>query len=164
MSGRERFYTAIGEGADLPLPGSYRVERFRPRLGRLRPASIPDQPPSLLYLFWYLASSGGYEIYVVRDGEAIVHTSHLLTKNPKFAFMGKRDLEIGPCWTHGEHRGRGIYPAILSRIRKDHSAKRLWIFCGEDNLASRSGIERAGFSFAGTGVKRRGVYRIDTPA
>ena len=164
MAARKRFYTSVGEGS---LPSSvdpYRVECFRPRLSRLRPAALPDLPPLALHLFWYLASRSSYEIYVVRTDEAIVHTSYLLSKNVKFAFMGARDLEIGPCWTHHQHRGRGIYPAILSRIRKDHPAKRLWIFCDEDNLSSRKGIERAGFTFAGTGLKRRGIYRIDDPA
>jgi RimJ/RimL family protein N-acetyltransferase len=78
--------------------------------------------------------------------------------------MGSGDVEIGPCWTHADHRGQRIYPAVLARIAWDYAGKRLWIFCDEDNAASRKGIERAGFSFAGTGTKRLGVYSVGEAA
>lgn len=55
---------------------------------------------------------------------------------------------IGNCFTIPEMRGRGLYPGLLAVIC-DHLAdsgyKRAIISCSPDNLASRRGIERAGF-------------------
>ena len=164
MAGRQLFYTLDGPAADLSLAEGLVLERFHPTVSSLRPADMPEPPPLPLQLFWHLFSRQSYEIYLVRAGGAIVHTSHVITKNPKFAFMGPSDVEIGPCWTDKAYRGRGIYPAVLSRIARDRSGKRLWMFCDEDNSSSRKGIERAGFSFAGAGGKKRGIYRIEETA
>ena len=164
MAGRQLFYTLEGPASDLALAQDCALERFRPKLTRLRPADVPEPPPLALQLFWHLASENSFELYVVRCGGAVAHTSYVLSRNPKFAFMQPGDVVIGPCWTHGDFRGRGIYPAVLGRIARDHAGKRLWIFCGEDNASSRKGIERAGFTFAGVGGKRLGVYSIETGA
>ena len=164
MAGRQRFYSLQGSAADLALPAGCVLERFRPKLTRLRPADVPEPPPLALQLFWHLASQKSFELYVVRCGGAVAHTSYVLTRNLKFAFMQPDDVVIGPCWTHGDFRGRGIYPAVLGRIARDYDGTRLWIFCDEDNVSSRKGIERAGFAFAGTGRKRLGVYSIEDGA
>jgi len=47
-------------------------------------------------------------------------------------------------------RGRGLYPALLTRMVKEAMEmgyRRAMIFAGEDNLPSRQGIEKAGFEF-----------------
>lgn len=55
---------------------------------------------------------------------------------------------IGNCFTEPEARGRGLYPALLRAMcdelaRRGH--RRVIISCAPDNVASRRGIERAGF-------------------
>jgi L-amino acid N-acyltransferase YncA len=55
---------------------------------------------------------------------------------------------IGNCFTEPEARGRGLYPALLRAMcdelaRRGH--RRAIISCAPDNVASRRGIERAGF-------------------
>lgn len=76
--------------------------------------------------------------------------------------MKKGDLQIGPCWTHPSHRGKRLYPSVLTAIAATHRGKALWMFTDEKNVASQHGIERAGFSRFGTGEKSGllGIYRI----
>lgn len=160
MAEPQRFYKLDGAPAAVDLPAGYEIELFEPSLLRLRPKEAAEGPPLALCLFWHLTSRNGYSIYCVRQGHEIVHSSYVITNNPRFGFMGRDDLEIGPCWTAESRRGRGIYPAVLSRIARDHPGVRLWMFAGEGNVGSQRGIERAGFEAVGTGGKRRGVYRI----
>lgn len=163
-----RFYrypgTAPAGAPPAALPGSVTLEVFRPRLGRLRPVR---RNRLLMYLWWYLTCRQGYTVYCVRDGQEVVHMSHVLTKHPRFRFMAPGDVEIGPSWTAPSHRGRGIFPAVLSRIVEDHfggggAGGAVWIFTDATNAASRRGIEKAGFEYVGAGSKSRwlGVYRI----
>lgn len=63
---------------------------------------------------------------------------------------GIRDGEfwIFHCRTAGWARGRRIYPLVLIRILEDYRREGFvssWIYTRETNIASRRGIERAGF-------------------
>ncbi len=58
---------------------------------------------------------------------------------------------IYSCFTAAWARGRHLYPAVLARILHDYrkrGAAHAWIYVAEPNLASRKGIERAGFRLA----------------
>lgn len=50
-------------------------------------------------------------------------------------------------------RGRGVYPAVLTWMRRHahpwFAAKRIWIYCEAENLPSRSGIGKAGYEPSG---------------
>ena len=50
---------------------------------------------------------------------------------------------ITDCWTPPELRGRGVYPAVLSRLAT--RAGGAWIYCEAANVASAAGILKAGF-------------------
>lgn len=145
------------------LPGEYALQQFTPRLFRLGHPDNPASPPLAMAIFWYLFSSARYHVfYVVFEGR-IVHSSYLLWRNPRLAFMKRGDVHIGPCWTDPQHRGRRLFPAVISRIAALHSGRRVWMIADEDNLASRNGIERAGFRLVGFGRKIAGRYTIDSP-
>jgi hypothetical protein len=63
------------------------------------------------------------------------------------------DAFIGPCNTYLPFRGQGLYPAALEiacDFSKRRGLSRVIINTKEKNLASKSGIERAGFKITGT--------------
>ena len=70
-------------------------------------------------LLWNLATLGKVKVYAVYDKNKRIHTSYVVRGREKFLFLGKSDIEIGPCWTNSEYRGRGIYPMVLSSIIKN---------------------------------------------
>ncbi len=109
-----------------------------------------------------------YKIYYVLNEGRIVHISHVISRNPKFPFLGNEDFEIGPCWTAPEFRGQGLYPFVLARIAADFrdNLGKLYIFAEKENKASLAGISKSGFKFIGSGSKTGflGIYRITQPA
>ncbi|HEY6978203.1 MAG TPA: hypothetical protein VH396_18005 [Chitinophagaceae bacterium] len=84
--------------------------------------------------------------YAVFDSEKLVHTSWLFKKHSISTQLGYKDaLTIGPCETIKSHRGKGIYPAVLSTIQKDNPDAELVIFVKMSNAPSIQGIMKAGF-------------------
>jgi hypothetical protein len=84
--------------------------------------------------------------YAVFDGEKLVHTSWIFKKKSVSRQLGYKDaLTIGPCETIKSHRGKGIYPAVLSTIQKDNPDAQLVIFVKMSNAPSIQGIMKAGF-------------------
>lgn len=55
---------------------------------------------------------------------------------------------IFDCWTSPDCRGQGLYPWAIRRLAAEATARGLaaWIYCYEQNTASRRGIEKAGVS------------------
>ena len=143
------------------MPADYAVEEFKPSPFSLRSADDREAPPFLLHVFWYLVSSRPYRVFYTRQHGAIVHVSYLLAWNPRFAFMARADLQIGPCRTDPAHRGRGLFPATLAHIVALYPNRTIWMFADETNEASKQGIRKAGFALIGRGTRRRGIYRLE---
>ncbi len=62
---------------------------------------------------------------------------------------GSADAYFWDCRTGDAHAGRGLYRAGLSsaaRRAASQGARSVWIECPSDNVASRRGIEAAGFA------------------
>ena len=78
--------------------------------------------------------------------------------------MNKRDLEIGPCNTYAEYRGKNIYPFVLSEITKAIGSddREFYIMTYANNIASQKGIIKAGFKKVGEGNKHNilGIFKI----
>jgi RimJ/RimL family protein N-acetyltransferase len=157
------FVAQPGPSVETALPDGLRIVVFRPRPWRL---NDHERRPSLTHAYWLLATLGRYEIWYVRDATGrIVHYSYVLPWIPTFPFMGRRDLEIGPCVTGDAHRGRGIYPAVLRAIRARRAdAARLWVMTEATNMPSIRGIEKAGFRLAGHGRKRLHFFLLEHAA
>lgn len=111
---------------------------------------------------FHLSSKGNFSIYYVtaEDGKPI-HTSYVTGPAPKFPFMDKGDIHIGPCYTDPDHRGKGIYRKVLRAIHADHchGHRGAYMIVHEENLPSIKGIEAAGLTHVGT-VERQGVRKI----
>lgn len=78
----------------------------------------------------------------IQFGEKEVEVHRFLKRKIK-----KDEAFIHYCETAPEARGKNIYPAVLSRIVNDFKGKykNIYISTNINNLASRRGIEKAGF-------------------
>ena len=108
---------------------------------------------NLLHLAWYgerneiAPTELGAECRITMDGAAGV---------------------IYDCWTPPLHRGKGIYPAVLSALLQQCFTRHgeIWIYCLESNTASRKAIEKVGFRLRKHMIRSRlagrCVYEVQT--
>ena len=98
------------------------------------------------------------------DGARIAAYGWLQTWRPfrrRFWWLTDDAICLGPCWTHPESRGRGLYSRMLSHtlaICRQRFSKRIIVWADADNIPSRRGIERAGFQ--SLGVHRISLYAM----
>lgn len=107
-------------------------------------------------LMWNVFCFGNCSIYRLYDDNVLVHSSLVARSKIKFPFLKKEDIEIGPCWTNADYRGRNIYPYILSliiqkEIRTNGSA---YMIIDDENMASIKGVSKVGFVNTGQVVKK----------
>lgn len=112
--------------------------------------------------------SDGEVCYIAYWGGRCVHRSWVrVTPGMAWALypffkirLGADSVLVHACATDEKFRGRGIYPAVLSKIIQDFQGKRIYISASIENNSSRKGIERAGFRL----VKQESVrYRFGLP-
>lgn len=148
---RELFYYDSSGINSIENDFEYDIEVFQPTLFNLK----CHKSSSVLFLFWYLFSRNKYFIVYVKNQNKIIHHSVCITKFYRFPFMDSNDLEIGPCWTDENYRGKGIYPYVLKYVLSNFKDKydKFFIMTDSDNIASQKGILKAGFEFIGKGTK-----------
>lgn len=115
-------------------------------------------------LFWFLITLGKTYIYCVYVGEKQIHYSYVMKKCYKFPFLKSNDIHIGPCFTHPDYRGQGIYPAVIQRITTDfglnsEKGPHGYMIVDEKNVSSIRGVEKAGFKKTGI-VEKTGFLKI----
>lgn len=139
----------------------YDIEIFAPTLFQLKKHSAK----MLIYLFWFIMTKGKFRIIYVKKDKIIIHYTHILPKFFKFPFMHDKDLEIGPSWTAQGHRGKGIFPAVLTYAIQYFKEKKrtFYVFAHIDNHPSQKAILKAGFSkwMNGCKTEKLGIYRIE---
>ena len=94
---------------------------------------------------------GVRDFFVYKDNEKIGHISWIYYRNNPNRIMNlsTKQCEIKFCLTLPEHRGRGIYPAVLSKIQnylKQKGYAKVFICVKDGNIPSITGIEKVGFS------------------
>ena len=99
----------------------------------------------------------GDKLFIARRADQILHVAWLATRE-QIACTS----EVGPepvitlpqpvsviydCWTPPDHRGQGIYQAVLHALvaHAPASVEETWIWCARSNGASAKAITRAGF-------------------
>ena len=105
---------------------------------------------------WNAATLGKVRAYSVYDGEKRIHSSYVVRGKEKFLFLKKADIEIGPCWTHPDYRGREIYPHVLVSILRSELLSRggtAYMIIKDTNMPSQHGASKAGFTRTGELVK-----------
>jgi hypothetical protein len=136
------------------------IEHFKPSILKLK----KHRGRPMLYLFWYLFTFGKYSIFYAKDSTGkVLHYSHTIPNFFKFPFLNKKDLQIGPCWTDQNHRGKNIYPAVLTYIINflNNKIDTFYIITDYDNVSSQKGIIKSGFELFALGYKKGllGVYK-----
>lgn len=150
--------------SDINKSGQYLVKKFKPNVCRIsiNTSEKLNFQKKLIRIYFYIITKGDFEIYFVENNREIVHTSYVLGNCFKFRFMKKGDIEIGPCYTNKEHRGKGIYPEVLRKIcsERNNQNTNIYIFVEENNISSIRGIEKSGFEFVGILKKGKlGTYQ-----
>ena len=97
---------------------------------------------------------GVKDFFTAVDNKKIRHISWIYYQDDpnRFIRLGSKDAEIKYCLTLPEHRGKGIYPAVLREVigyLKEKGFMRVFITVQEDNIPSIRGIEKAGFKCVG---------------
>jgi ubiquinone/menaquinone biosynthesis C-methylase UbiE/GNAT superfamily N-acetyltransferase len=148
----------------------YRCVTWTPGLHRVVPAALlrhqhRDSPIRFRHLvyFWihhYLSlfrTRREYLILLVLRGEELAHYSLVRSRDFRFPFMGAGDIQVGPVWTHPNHRGRGLasYALAMIRARWADTHCRLWWVCSRDNTPSNRVATRQGLSIVGQGFRRK---------
>ena len=120
-----------------------------------------DKSERFKRLLWFIITRGKLRILYFFDGTKIVHYSFVITKNLRFPFMAKSDLQIGPCFTNSNYRGKGLYTRALTLIPElfSHQTDTFWIYTTEKNIVSQHAIEKAGYVFQGR-YMHHGIFRI----
>jgi L-amino acid N-acyltransferase YncA len=97
----------------------------------------------------------------VRKGPATVRVHPLLVESQPAGHAYVHYCETAPC-----ARGRGVFPAVLSTIARDHATETVWTAVNSRNAASLKAMRKAGF-VAGRRIKVRfllGVRRVTAEA
>jgi RimJ/RimL family protein N-acetyltransferase len=154
------FFNAPGGSLPLddfaaPSPSAEQLDVWQPTLASLRPRGLALLP----YAFWWLAHylrlfrNRRYSVFVLRDGDAIVHRSCVFPPYLRFPFMKPRDVQVGDVWTAADRRGRGLSVATLRRILALHTDTDVWFLCDADNAASIALATRVGMKLYGIGTR-----------
>ncbi|MHC1775881.1 MAG: GNAT family N-acetyltransferase [Lentimicrobium sp.] len=104
---------------------------------------------SLVNLLWYITTFGRFSILVLLDKDVVVHYSYITPKVFRFPFMGRRDQQIGPCVTHPDYRGKGIFTNVLKLIPAYYANESdlVWTYTTQDDIAAQKAFAKAGYSF-----------------
>ncbi len=118
-------------------------------LGKL-PAERISLKTWLTRAWFKIITRGNLSIYYTTNSDgAITHTSYVVGKCFKFPFLNENDYEIGPCFTHPQYRGQGIYPMVLDYITQTKNGNHFYMLVHPTNTPSIRGIEKAGFNKIG---------------
>lgn len=140
------------------LPSGYQLKIWRPSIFELIPKGLPKFPFILWSIMHYLKlfSNSNYNIFLIYYNNVIIHYSGVLPKHFKYPFMDENDIQIGPCWTHTEHRRKGIASYALRKIVETYKKPgcKFWYITREENIPSKEFIESLGFLKYGIGFKK----------
>lgn len=119
---------------------------FKPSVFRLHINSL-NFKQWIMNLYWYILNNGKYSIYYICYRNEIIHTSYCMPKSYKFPFMSKNDIQIGPCNTSDQYRGKGLFPYALSMIIDDYykNGTKLYMIINQENIPSQKGASKIGF-------------------
>ena len=158
--------------AKFTLNNRYNCKLWRPKITNIKPSGLPLFPFGIWWLFHYLRifRNREYCIFLIYDGETLVHRSCVFPGYFRFPFMLKNDLQIGDSWTHPDYRGKGMAPFAIYQILllKGKHGRRLWYITESNNYPSIRVIEKVGFKKVGEGRRKKrfgfrfmGYFEID---
>lgn len=114
---------------------------------------------NLMYLLFWKWKRKIFEIHLVYAKNNIIHYTFVLPKCFRLPFMKKSDLEVGPCYTHPDYRGRGLTPYILKEVFKNHATSDIFGLIRHDNEKSIRAVEKIFMQQTGV-CNRKEVFGI----
>jgi hypothetical protein len=79
----------------------------------------------------------------------IAHESTLYRFTPLAISLGYFGNVIGNCKTHKEHKGKGLYGAVVTYITVNYCLRNPILFVDDNNIASIKGLQKIGFEAMG---------------
>jgi RimJ/RimL family protein N-acetyltransferase len=156
------FYCCHGEVAtpvEAVLGFPYNSRLWTPTQGGIVPAGLPVWPFAVWTCMHHLRLFGSreYGLFLVHQGDRLVHRSGLFPRYARFPFMGRNDLQIGDVWTHPAHQNRGLASFAVQQILhvKAKPGRSIWYVVDATNLPSIRMVEKLGFVRVGVGVRSR---------
>ncbi len=132
-----------------PLPGLDIAREPDPQVM----AAVQDHPPARMTARF----AAGHRAYLARMHGEVAGWGWVATESATIGELHVRfrvpagDRYLWNFVTRPAHRGMGIYPRLLQGIvrRESAEAERFWVVHAPENRASRSGIQKAGFTKGG---------------
>ena len=160
LEAQQIYYVFTCEPTDshpTQLDTSFSLRRWRPSTTRIVPPSL-----HLFHGLWWLAHyfrvfrNRDYTVYLVQDGDRVIHRSCVIPCYFRWPFMSGNDMQISSTWTDPDYRGAGIATATLEQIVHDlrRDGRRFWYVSRPENPASIAVCVKAGFTLRGTGQRR----------
>jgi RimJ/RimL family protein N-acetyltransferase len=141
------------------LPSGYTSELWRPKGMKIKPSALPLMPFAIWWLFHHarVFANRDYCLYLISDGQTLVHRTCIFPGFFRFPFMRQNDLQAGNTWTSPQHRGRGLALCALAQSIRAvlTEGRHLWYVCADDNEASIHIALKAGMQLVGKGVRTR---------
>ena len=166
------------ESPKIEIDYRYHTVLWRPSLFSIIPKGVSFKPFLAWWFFHYLRLfyNRNYGLFLIYDGDKLIHRTLLTPGYFRFPFMKKNDLQIGDTFTDISYRGKGLATFAIREIIQSHLNDHLngektchfWYLVEEDNIASIRAIEKAGFRMVGKGKRKKrfglsflGYYELD---
>jgi RimJ/RimL family protein N-acetyltransferase len=173
-----RFYGAatgaIPVGVDEPLDPACVYRMWRPRGHSVVPPGVRDRACLRAFVHTWATSllagrNDPYCFLLIYRAGVLVHYTGVVRTCFRFPFMAPDDLQLGPVWTHPDHRRRGLLTfslqTLLTSLRRP--GRTFWWLCRAENAASVRAVEKLGFALMGSGdrtgrfgLRPLGVFRL----
>ena len=101
----------------------------------------------------------------VGNGGRLLHYSVVCPSAMHMPWLDEEETgsEIGGCLTVPSARGKRLYPYVLQRIRRENgNGSPIYMIVEANNMASRAGMERAGFKLTRVLARKSGGVRPPT--
>ena len=164
-------FNAGNQLKNISIDNKYSKVLWKPSFLKIFPAGFNWIPFAVWWAMhnFHIFSNEDYGLYLVFDGDSLIHRSVITPRYFRFPFMGKEDLQIGDTWTMSEHRGKGLAGYAVQNIVKSlkKSGRKFWYVVDENNGPSIRAIEKTGFEKYAMGVRTKrmnmraiGTYKI----
>ncbi len=110
---------------------------------------------NLMYLLFWKWRRKIFELHLLYAENDIVHYTFVLPQCFRLPFMKKRDLEVGPYFTHPDYRGRGLTSYMLGKIIQTHPTSNLYVLVRSENRPSIKVLEKNRLALVGACQRKK---------
>lgn len=160
---------------EVSIDKRFKAVLWNPAKFEIVPKRVALLPFGVWWVMHYLHlfSNQDYGLYLIYDGNNLIHRSVITPRYIRFPFMTREDLQIGDTWTMSDYRRNGLAHFAIQRIFELYKKnnRRFWYVVEEDNKPSIRVAEKAGFKIDGAGYRRKrmgmnvlGSFEMENPS